>query len=595
MMLFFCSKVVLAVAAVAIHAYKAPVKSRSDNVSHCHVLPGDQDWPSTPAWDTLNTTIGGKLIKTVPIGTVCHSPGYNEVACQELQNKWSEPATHYDSSSSVMVAYWANASCDPWTPQSTPCSLGNYVSYAVDVRSAEDVAATIKFAKERNVRFLVRNTGHEYVYFISSSFGTSTDITSFFGRSTGAGALAAWTHNLKDISKSQWSDDSYEGPAFKLGAGVQGIEIITAAEKENLVVVAGYCPTVGLAGGWTQGAGHSPLTTNFGLGADQTLEFEVVTADGNIVKASKTENSDLYWALSGGGPGIYGVLTAVTIRAYEDLPVGGMGIYFNPSDTTPDKFWTALEKLYSTLPAVTDDNMHVTFSYNTTLFIMTGVTAYNQSSSAVKTTMGPFLEVINELQIQHKIWFTDSQSYLEHSHEYSDVQAAVLWWQSSGRLIPRRVLAGDDETAPEAFDDLIKVLRAVYDDGVLVGVSAMSPQNRLGVDNAVHPAWRDATVLLSMLRTWDNEPSAWEDNLAMQQRLTHVLLPEVERVTPDSGSYMNEADPFQKDWKEAYFGPNYSKLLSIKDKYDPEGVFYARMTVGSDRWDVADDGRMCRV
>lgn len=124
---------------------------------------------------------------------------------------------------------------------------------------------------------------------------------SFFGRSTGAGAIAAWTHHLKDITRLSWSDEAYQGPALKLGAGVQGTDALSAAKKEGLVVVAGYCNSVGLAGGWIQGTGHSPLSTNFGLGADQTLEFDVVTAGGDIVKASRTENSDLYWALSGGG------------------------------------------------------------------------------------------------------------------------------------------------------------------------------------------------------------------------------------------------------------------------------------------------------
>lgn len=57
------------------------------------------------------------------------------------------------------------------------------------------------------------------------------------------------------------------------------------------------CPTVGVAGGYTLNGGHSALSTNFGLAADQTLSFDVVTAGGELVTACKTENSDLYWAL----------------------------------------------------------------------------------------------------------------------------------------------------------------------------------------------------------------------------------------------------------------------------------------------------------
>ncbi|KAK8054656.1 FAD/FMN-containing dehydrogenase [Apiospora phragmitis] len=399
----------------------------------------------------------------------------------------------------------------------------------------------------------------------SISLESTTSGSCFFGRSTGAGAIAAWTHHLKDITKLEWRDDTYQGPTFKLGAGIQGIDAITAAKNEGLVVVAGYCNTVGLAGGWTHGTGHSPLTTTFGLGADQTLEFDVVTADGDIIKASRTENSDLYWALSGGGPGTFGVVTAVTIRAYEDLPVGGMGVYFDPTDITTDKYWTALRTLYSILPAVTDAGMHITIAYNTTMFIISGVTAYNQTASAVTATMAPFVDILDSLEIPYQSWLTDSPSYLEHAEQYGDISEATLLWQAGERLVPRRVFEDN-------FEDLLAVLRELYDNDVYAG----------------------ATVLIGMLHPWDREPSAWADMGAMQRRLTG-LLPALERVTPGSAAYVNEGDPFQEDWKETFFGPNYDRLLAIKDKYDPDGVFYARKTVGSDRWDVAEDGRMCRM
>ncbi|KAK8062937.1 hypothetical protein PG997_015034 [Apiospora hydei] len=567
-------KIAVAVAAAAAPAFVTSTRAPARSVPQCHVLPGDPGWPSTPAWDALNATVGGRLIKTIPLAALCHDPQYDEVACQELRDKWTLATTHYESPSSVLTSYWGNASCDPWTNEQSSCMLGNYVSYAVDVGSAEDVVATIKFARERNIRFLVRNTGHD-----------------FFGRSTGAGAIAAWTHHLKDITKLDWRDETYQGPALKLGAGVQGIDALAAAKDEGLVVVAGYCNSVGLAGGWTQGTGHSPLSTQFGLGADQTLEFDVVAANGEIMKASRKENSDLYWALSGGGPGTYGVVTSVTIRAYEDLPVGGMGILLDPTNINTDKYWTALRKLYSILPTVTDNGMHITVAYNSTSFIISGVTAYNQTSSAVTETMSPFLGVLDALQIPYQSWLTDSPTYLEHASHYGDVREATLRWQAGDRLIPRRVLADPDS---EAFDDLLAVLRGLYDGGVEAGVTVMAPRDRVGADNAVHPAWREAAVLFGMLHPWDGAPSAWDEMRAMQRRLTGML-PALERVTPGSAAYVNEGDPFQENWKEAFFGPNYDELLTIKDKYDPEGVFYARKTVGSDRWDVAEDGRMCRT
>lgn len=60
-----------------------------------------------------------------------------------------------------MQAFYANQSCDPFLNETVPCTLGNYVSYAVNVSSADQVAATVKFAADNNIRLVVRNTGHE--------------------------------------------------------------------------------------------------------------------------------------------------------------------------------------------------------------------------------------------------------------------------------------------------------------------------------------------------------------------------------------------------------------------------------------------------
>lgn len=66
-----------------------------------------------------------------------------------------------DSSSSVMQTYFANQTCDPFSAKSKPCTLGNYVSYAVNVSSSDQVIAAVNFARENNIRFVIRNTGHE--------------------------------------------------------------------------------------------------------------------------------------------------------------------------------------------------------------------------------------------------------------------------------------------------------------------------------------------------------------------------------------------------------------------------------------------------
>ena len=411
---------------------------------------------------------------------------------------------------------------------------------------------------------------------------------SFLGRSTGVGALAAWTHHLKDVEILDWSTPFYTGPAVKMGAGVQGFEAIAFAEKHGRVVVGGYCPTVGLAGGFIQGGGHSHLSTMFGLAADQTLEFEVVTAAGEITTASPKKNSELYWALSGGGAGTYAIVTAVTVRSYPDVPVGGGLIFIDPTQTTKDNYWKAMSAFYALLPQLTDAGLALTFAYNATLFSAT-ITAYNQSSAQVKSLLSPFSATLSNLSITAINQYADFPSYNKHWLTYYPLDGPVgTFWQFGGRLVPRDAIEHNLAALMSTFEFL-------SDNGVFAGVTVLNASSKTGADNAVLPAWRSATVLYNALQQWDQSAAGWDADVAALRRGTSTLDGRLDEVTPGSGNYVNEADPFNPNWKTAFYGEHYGRLLAIKKKWDPEGILYGRENIGSDMWVVGDDGRMCRA
>lgn len=160
----------------------------------------------------------------------------------------------YDDSSSVMAPFFANRSCDLFTERSAQCAIGTYVQYSINISTAADGSAGITFASNRNIRLVIRNTGHDYN-----------------GKSTRAGALSLWMRNLKDIEIKDWSDKHYTGKAIKMGTGVLRGEAYIAADAGGLQVVSGECRSVGIAGGYTQGGGHSALSSRHGMAADQTL------------------------------------------------------------------------------------------------------------------------------------------------------------------------------------------------------------------------------------------------------------------------------------------------------------------------------------
>ena len=111
--------------------------------------------------------------------------------------------------------------------------------------------------------------------------------------------------------------DQVEETVFHYGAGETWAGAYKFANESNLAVVGGTCGTVGIAG-WLHGGGHSPLTPNHGMGADNLREIEIVTPKGEVKVANECLNADIFFAVRGGGGSTFGVVTKF---AYKALPV----------------------------------------------------------------------------------------------------------------------------------------------------------------------------------------------------------------------------------------------------------------------------------
>jgi FAD/FMN-containing dehydrogenase len=535
----------------------------------CKCFPGDACWPSRLEWDRFNTTVGGRLIQTVPLGLPCHDPHYDAALCETLQTEWHFSPVHIESSSSVQDPIFANASCDPFTPRSMPCLLGNYVRYAVNVTGPEDIVATIRFADANNIRLVIRNTAHDYM-----------------GRSTGAGALAIWTHYLKGVEVIDWSDAQYTGKAAKIAAGVQGFEISEATS--DVIVVTGECPTVGVAGGYTQSGGHSPLSTAFGLSADNTLEFEVVMADGQLVTASPSspKYADLFWALSGSGAGNYGVVVSVTLKAHPEAVTSGTAFTI---DQPGLDYQAVVDAWHAALPDLLDSGTMVTYYASTNIIGILSITGYDRTQANIEEALAPFITSMAALGYSLQPNYTQFDTYHEHyAHYYGPLPTGSLdaagEWLMGGRLISRQALAHIGPTLNTTLHLGVALI------GQAMNVSRFAhPATR-----AVLPQWRDAVVMSSYVIPYSFDVP-FSDMLADQDYITNTVLPVIESATPGAGAYINEADFQQENWQEVFYGSNYPKLLAIKKKYDPKGLFYNTIAVGSEKWEIRDDGRMCET
>jgi hypothetical protein len=194
----------------------------------CKALPGDSSWPSKTVWSLFNATLDGALIKTVPLAAPCYNNWlqHDAATCQSLRDHWNDPHLHVNDPTSAMFPIYQGRTCLPTDdPSSSNCTLGGYASYSVAVTKVWQIQLALNFARNANLRLVVRNTGHD-----------------FGDKSIGAGALSIWTHKLKDIEfLADHNCRGYHGPAFKLGSGVLTEEVYGAAEQNNVTVVGGEC------------------------------------------------------------------------------------------------------------------------------------------------------------------------------------------------------------------------------------------------------------------------------------------------------------------------------------------------------------------
>ncbi|TVY69480.1 FAD-linked oxidoreductase ZEB1 [Fusarium oxysporum f. sp. cubense] len=550
------------------------------STTSCLILPTDASWPSMADWDNLNATVGGRLIATTPLAAVCHDPNFDAAKCNAIKKNWLQPWTHEESAHSIMAPFYQNRSCDPFTPRSRPCELGNFVSYSINASSAEDISAGIKFAKMKNIRLVVKNTGHD-----------------FLGRSTGTGGLGIWTHNLRTSRVIPiYRSSSYNGTAIMLGAGIRGFEALDIAHKNGLQVVTGFCPTVGVAGGFLQGGGSGPLSSIHGMAADQALEYEVVTAAGETIVANPTHNVDLYWALSGGGGGTYAVVISVTVRAFRDGVIGGASLSFLREGVGIDTVYDMFGHLLDLTPSLIDAGIQFGWLVTRQAFVLEPLTAPGFTEEHIRLALKPFTAKLDQGRIDYQLKTTSLPSYKSHFEHYLGPFPAGRYLADSmvgSRLIPRHSLTGSRTALVQATRMITENSSAfvVY----IAANNTMSGTKQPIADNSVLPQWRKAAVHAMATLEWDFCLPR-DDMMARQAELQKFVVPQLRRaLPPDAGTYINEAEVGNENWKKDYFGDNYERLLQIKRVYDPTDLFYVEYGVGSDAWYRAPDGRLCRT
>jgi hypothetical protein len=249
-----------------------------------------------------------------------------------------------------------------------------------------------------------------------------------------------------------YTSPGYTGPAIKLGSGVLGGAALEAAARlaDGYRLVGGTCPTVGIAGGYSLGGGHGPLSSMYGLAADNVLEWDVVLADGTRTVASPARNADLFWAMTGGGGGTYAVAVAMTARLHRGGAVSGAQLAFNVSGApSADAFWGAVEAALAVTPGVVDSGAYM-LTAMTSVGATLAVTAPGQSATQVRARLRGLVAYLDAQRIAYSLDVTTHASYYEHFDRYYGPLPDGQWSASelfASRILPRSIFEAQQSSS----------------------------------------------------------------------------------------------------------------------------------------------------
>jgi hypothetical protein len=393
---------------------------------------------------------------------------------------------------------------------------------AVIVRcgSSSDVARALEFAREKDLPLAIRSGGHSRLGYGMCDGGLVIDLSSFKQVEVNAQRRTA-----------------------RAQAGALVRDLDEATQRLGLATTSGGCPTVGIAG-FTLGGGEGRLMEKYGAACDNLLSAEVVCVDGRVVEASQKNNSDLFWAIRGGG-GNFGVVTSLE---YQLHPVGQVvsGALAYPPGQIADLL-PAFIRFVATAPDELD-------AYAQLLPSEQGVRLRVDVCYCGDSRMGmDIIRPLRELKPQ-----SDSvkvQTYLEAQAAGGFLLTPVAHFQTNVVLREFGEAAVAAVTtamahAPSTCKVIVVPLRGAVS---RVSVSDMAfALRRPGFEIDIAGVWSAPADKAEVVRWVENT----RDTL---QPFAH-------------GVYVNQLGDTSEQLVRSAYGPNYARLVEIKKKYDPTNV-----------------------
>ena len=558
--------------------------------------PSDADWPSPSAWKRLHDAVGGNLIPVEsPLAAFKADP--ESAAGKQFLENVRNPYYIGDQPGLTQTFGWADA----WATQPSV--------YAVAARHAGDIAAAVNFARQNDLRLVVKGGGHSYQ-----------------GTSNAPDSLLIWTRHMQDVTlHPAFIPQGCEGtvspqPAATAGAGaiwMQAYDAVTT--RGGRYVQGGGCTTVGVAG-LIQSGGFGSFSKHYGTAAAGLLEAEVVTADGQIRIANACTNPDLFWALKGGGGGSFGVVSKVTLRLH-DLPEFCGGANFTvraASDSSYRQLIRAFVSFYR--DHLFNDHWGEQAHVNPDNTLEISMVSHGLDTGEAKKVWQPFLDWVAHSPHAYTLggqqvigsmptrgWW-DVEWRKEHHHQVfvADSRPGAssnnVWWTGDAGQVGWFIWAYESLWLPASLlEDAMqeRLAEALYRSSrhstvelhFNKGLAGAPPEALVrSRDTATNPAVLAAFALAIVADgqgpAYPAIPGHEPDVAAGRKAATRVrdCMNELRAVAPNAAAYVSESNFFEKGWQQSYWGENYPRLAAIKKKYDPSGLFFVHNGVGSEEW-----------
>ena len=407
------------------------------------------------------------------------------------------------------------------------------VAYATD---ADDVAAAIRAARADGLPFTVRAGAH-----------------SVSGRSIRDGALCI---DLRALNRVEVDPES---AIVRVGGGALLGELDAATQEHGLATPLGFISVTGV-GGLTLNGGIGWLTRKHGLSCDNLVAAEVVLANGSVVRANDTENSELMWGLRGGG-GNFGIVTSFEYRLHEISDV-----YFEMRFYDAAALGDVLRLFGACGPALAED-------------CVGGAVAMTVPHSEM------FPEQLHGQFVAALLLGHLGGDEAEAKQAFAPFDAAPAPLFAMGMTVPYVVAQSmQDEDMPSGRQNYWKAgnLRGLTEDVIDVlttrAPTVLSPHaqvmvlllggamGRVGETDTAY-CGRDAVFNVSIDNIWE-DPAENEEQIAWSRAFYDTLAPHL-----SSGVYLNWASEESTDRVKYAYGPNYERLVALKDQYDPTNFF----------------------